>query len=633
VASAVGRLQPETDFEKGVRRFGLMMTQITLLIVVLIFPIGLILGRPLLESLLFSAALAVGLAPELLPAVVSVTLARGAQKLAGAGVLVRRLVAIENLGAMNVLCTDKTGTLTKGSVSLDLATDALGKQSDATLLWASINAGLQGGISNPLDDAIIAARPSPSTGRKLGEIPYDFERQRLSVLVERDGERLLICKGAVSSVTGRCSGYRNGSKLLPFNEAAVTRQQQRVAEWAQAGYRVLAVATKPMKDGEALSPASEGDLILEGYLLFSDPLKAGVAGVVGDLSRIGVRLKMITGDNRYVAQHVAQAAGIASDDILTGTVIAGMTDRTLHHRVVQADVFAEITPDQKERIVNALRRNGKVVGYLGDGINDAPALRAADLGISVDTALPAAKEAADVVLLKPDLNVLKDGIIVGRMAFANTLKYIAITTSANLGNMISMAVASLFLPFLPMLAKQILLNNALSDLPMLAISTDRVDDAVLKRAGRWDFRSLLRSMLVFGLLSSVFDFVTFGVLLFVFHTQESMFQTGWFVISLLTELVIILVMRTRGPAVASLPSRLLVSIGMLVFLVAVALPYLPFAGALGLVPLPIEVLAALAAILLVYGLASEALKRRGDRWPLKRRRGPREAATTRFRHP
>jgi Mg2+-importing ATPase len=376
-----------------------------------------------------------------------------------------------------------------------------------------------------------------------------------------------------------------------------------------------------MNDGEDLSLAHEADLVLEGYLLFSDPLKATVAGVVSDLLRIGVRLKMITGDNRYVARHVAKAAGIAAEDILTGAAIGEMSDRALRRRVLQVDVFAEITPDQKERIVSALRRSGNVVGYLGDGINDAPALRAADLGISVDTALAAAKEAADVVLLKPDLNVLKDGIILGRTAFANTLKYIAITTSANLGNMISMAVASLFLPFLPMLAKQILLNNSLSDLPMLAISTDQVDDAVLQRPGRWDFRALMRSMLAFGILSSVFDFVTFGFLLMVVHANESTFQTGWFVVSLLTELVVILVMRTRDPSLASFPSRLLVSIAGLVFLVAVGLPYLPFSGALGLVPLPIEVMAALAAIVLTYGLASEALKRRADRWPFHGRRG------------
>jgi len=612
IASSVAKLEPETSFAKGVRGFGLLMTQVMLVIIALIFPVNLVLGRPLLDSLLFSAALAVGLTPELLPAIVTVTLARGAQKLAKAGVLVRRLVAIENLGAVDVLCTDKTGTLTEGTVRLDRACDPSGAPSNEALEWAYLNASLQTGLPNPLDDAInrAAAGLNKKAYEKRDEVPYDFDRKRLSVLVSGPKGNLLVCKGAVASILPICSCIRAGAQSRPLTEVRRKVEEKNLKSWSAQGFRVLAVALKSMGESIACDRPDEVDLTLVGYLLFSDPPKPGIAETIAALGKRGVRLKIITGDNRYVAAHLATLVGVASRHVVTGHELARLTDRALMRRAANIDVFAEVTPDQKERIVTALRRSGKVVGYLGDGINDAPALRAADLGISVDTAIEAAKEAADIVLLRRDLNVLLEGMVIGRTAFANTLKYIAITTSANLGNMVSMAIASLFLPFLPLLAAQILLNNSLTDLPMLAVSTDKVDPEVIDRPGKWDFHALIRSMLGFGLVSSFFDGATFILLMVAFQADESLFQTAWFIESLFTELAIVMVMRTLKPFYQSLPSPLLTVTSIAVAVTAFCLPYLPFAAALGFRPLSPQLIAGLVAIVVAYVATSEALKGR-----------------------
>lgn len=622
IVSAVGKLEPETSFARGVRRFGLLMTQIMMVMTALIFPINLLLGRPLLDSLLFSVALAVGLAPELLPAIVTVTLARGAQKLAKSGVLVRRLVAIENLGAMDVLCTDKTGTLTEGVVKLVRACDASGAASPETLKWAILNASLQTGLPNPLDEAIIggATGVDIEAYEKHDEVPYDFERKRLSVLVSGPEGNWLICKGAVAAILPVCARVRAGDQSQSLTGPRRKAEERRLEKWSAQGYRVLAVAVKAMGANLECDRPDEAELTLLGYLLFSDPPKPAVAETIAALEERGVRLKIVTGDNRYVAAHIAAEVGIPPRHVMTGGELAELTDRALARRAPNVDIFAEVTPDQKERIVAALRRSHKVVGYLGDGINDTPALRAADLGISVDTAVEAAKEAADIVLLRRDLNVLLDGIVIGRTAFANTLKYITITTSANLGNMISMAVASLFLPFLPLLAAQILLNNLMSDLPMLAISTDKVDADVLVKPGRWDLPALMRSMLRFGLLSSAFDGLTFALLLLVFRADAALFQTGWFLVSLLTELAIVVVMRTRKPFYGSLPSPLLIATSIGVAALALSLPYLPLAEPLGFRPLPLPLALTLLGITLAYATSSEILKlRNGAAQHLRRR--------------
>jgi P-type Mg2+ transporter len=611
IAASSSGVGENTSFARGVRRFGLLMTQTMVVIVLIVLPVNLLLQRPLIESVLFAAALAVGLTPELLPAIVTVTLARGARRLAASGVLVKRLVAIENLGAMDVLCTDKTGTLTEGALAVSSFEGVDGGGSARVAACAWLNARHQTGLPNPMDEAILA-QPGPTGGtwRKLGEIAYDFERKRLSVAIDDGSGPMLVCKGAVDGILSLCADAEIDGALRPFDDALKAAEEARVAAWCNAGLRALAVATRRLAPDTALDPGAEVGLTLVGYVLFADPIKAGVSETIGRLRERGVALKIITGDNRYVAAHVAAAVGLSTRRVLTGEDLLHLNRRRLQQRLTSVDVFAEVTPDQKERIIEAFRLAGHVVGYMGDGINDAPALRAADLGISVEGAVEAAREAADVVLLRQDLGVLLDGVVNGRASFANTLKYVAITTSANLGNMLSMAVASMALPFLPMLAKQILINNFLSDLPLLAVSTDSVDEQVLERPGRWDFRELLGSMLGFGLVSSLFDAMTFATLLLLYGDTPALVQTGWFVESLLSELAIVFVMRTRLGIFSSRPGGWLLGISVVVALCGVALPYLPFSAATGLVPLPLPVLLGLFAIVLAYGGASELLKRR-----------------------
>lgn len=613
IAAALERQIPETGFARGIRHFGYLMTEIMLAIVILVFFANLMLHRPLMESLLFSLALAVGLTPELLPAIISVTLARGARAMAANGVIVRRLDAIENLGSMDVLCTDKTGTLTEGVIHLDRWLDVDGNPSTDVLLWARLNATLQTGLKNPLDEAIAGAPgegASSAAFTKVDEIPYDFIRKRLSVVVRtRDAEDLLITKGAVLNVLATCGFVSTAKGLEPLDESQRAAIDEKFRRWSADGYRVLGLAIRRFESRKTFSRKDEIDLVFAGFLLFLDPPKEGVKETLAELAHRGIAVKVISGDNRYVAAHLAQAVGLHANRIMTGEELSKLTKSALFAGVQHTDLFVEIDPNQKERIVQALRSRGNVVGYLGDGINDAPALHEADIGISVDTAVDVAREAADIILLKQDLGVLVRGVDDGRKTFANTMKYISITTSANFGNMISMAVASLFLPFLPLLAKQILLNNFLSDVPSLAIASDNVDTDQLRRPRHWDIQFVRRFMISFGLVSSLFDFATFAFLLFFAHVTEAAFQTAWFVESLLTELAIVLIVRTHRVFWASRPSPLLAWLTLGVGVVAIMIPYLPFAAWFGFVPLALPVLAGLVAITALYLLASEATKR------------------------
>jgi Mg2+-importing ATPase len=611
IATLSAATEPDTAFAQGIRRFGFIMMRVMIVITFVVLPINLLSGRPVLDSLLFAAALAVGLTPELLPAIVTITLARGARRLAKFGVLVKRLVAIENLGAMDVLCTDKTGTLTEGTLTLVQSTRGDGVPDPEVGRLAMLNALLQSGLGNPLDDALqAAADPLLVRPDKLGEVPYDFERKRLSVAIAAPEGPQLITKGAVSAMLAVATQIVTASGVVAVTPALRALEDARLAQWSDEGYRVIAVATRPLAAPRAPTLADESDMVLRGYLLFADPIKPGVADTVALLNARGIQLKLITGDNRHAALHVARLAGLTDAKVMDGEALMRLTPRALARAVLRHQVFAEVTPDLKEALVAALRKSGDVVGFLGDGINDAPALRAADLGISVDSAVDAAREAADVVLLKRDLSVLLEGVLAGRQSFANTLKYISITTSANLGNMISMALASLFLPFLPLLAKQILVNNFLSDLPLMAVSTDRVDDAVLEGPGRWDFRRLVRGMIGFGLVSSLFDGLTMGLLLYLHEGAEPLFQTGWFLESLLTEIAIVFVMRTRKSAFSSRPGGLLVALSVAVAALAVALPYLPIARIIGLEPLPLTTLVLVTGIVVAYAGATDLVKRR-----------------------
>jgi Mg2+-importing ATPase len=612
IASTIAHVAPETDFARGVRRFGYLMTEIMLVIVILVFFANLLLHRPAVDSLLFSLALAVGLTPELLPAIISVTLARGARAMAANGVIVRRLDAIENLGSMDLLCTDKTGTLTEGVIHLDACLDIAGTDAPQVRLWALLNATLQTGMANPLDEAIAAGKgPDDDLAAyaKVDEIPYDFIRKRLSVIVREAGhEDLMICKGAVQTVVEACSSVLDAGAAVPLDDAQAKAIDEKVRTWSGQGYRVLGLAVRRFPGQAGYRHENEAGLAFAGFLLFLDPPKAGMADTLKALAGRGIKVKVITGDNRYVAAHLAETIGLRHRRILTGGEVSGLTKEALIRRVTQNDIFAEIDPNQKERIIAALRRHGHVVGYLGDGINDAPALHEADVGISVDGAVDVAREAADMILLQRDLGVLLRGIDDGRKTFANTMKYISITTSANFGNMISMAFASLALPFLPLLAPQILLNNFLSDVPSLAIATDNVDPDQVHTPRRWDIAFVRRFMVTFGLVSSLFDFITFAFLLLVARATEQVFQTGWFVESLITELAIVLVVRTRKPFWRSRPSALISWLTLAIAIFAIAIPALPSADWFGFVPLPLPVVAGLIAITLAYIAASEAAK-------------------------
>jgi P-type Mg2+ transporter len=607
VAARLAAPPPESEFARGVRQFGGMLMRVMIVMVLFVLVVNQLLGRAPLDSLLFAVALAVGLTPELLPAIVSVTLARGAREMARRGVIVRRLDAIEDLGGIDVLCTDKTGTLTEGVITLDAAVDPQGRPSAAVERLAFLNAALETGIDNPLDAAIVAAGErnglSAAGARKVDEIPYDFIRKRLTIVLE-DGDaagHLIVTKGAFANVLAACT----------IEPALRSSCEAYYREKSAEGFRVLAVASRRCAPRERYAREDEAAMQLEGFLLFFDPPKAGAARIIAELAALGIGIKVITGDNRYVSAHLARAVGLDAGAMLTGEEINGLKDESLWHLAGRTVLFVEVDPQQKERIVNALQRTGHSVGYLGDGINDAPALHAADVGISVEKAVDVARESADVVLLRHDLNVLRRGVRDGRATFANTLKYISITTSANFGNMVSMALATPLLPFLPLAAKQILLNNFLSDLPSIAISTDRVDAERLASAQRWDVAAVRRFMIAFGLLSTAFDLLAFALLLFAFKADEATFQTAWFVISLLTELAVLLVLRTHGPAWRSAPSRLLLWSTLAVVACALLLPYTGTLAVLfGFVPLSWSLLLAALLIVIAYIVATEAAKLR-----------------------
>jgi Mg2+-importing ATPase len=618
IAARLGRRPPETDFARGLRHFGGLLMRVMLLVVLFVLVVNQAADRPLAESLLFAVALAVGLSPELLPAIVSVTLSAGARHLARGGVLVRRLESIENLGSMDVLCTDKTGTLTTGVMTLESTADPYGVASSEVRKLAFLNAALETGIENPLDAALVTmgrAEGLQTEGvRKVDEIPYDFHRRRLTIVVEESGSagrHMLITKGAFANVLEVCDTVADASGERPVDDAA----HAALSAWFEAqgarGSRVLALATRVVDAKPSYVREDESAMTFRGFLCFLDPPKPGAARAIAALAERGVSVKVVSGDNRYVTAHLASLVGLQQTAMLTGEQVAQMRDEALWHEAPLTDLFVEIDPQQKERIVRALQRAGHAVGYLGDGINDAPALHAADVGISVDDAVDVARESADVVLLRPDLDMLRQGLEDGRRSFANTLKYISITTSANFGNMISMALVMPFMPFLPLLPKQVLLNNLLSDLPSVALSTDNVDAAQARVPQRWDLRRLQRFMVVFGLASSAFDLLTFAVLLLVIRAGPEEFRSAWFVVSLLTELAVVFVLRSPGPALRSRPGSLLVWTSVAMSAVCLALPYTgPFAALLGFTPLPWPLLAFSLAVVLAYAATTELLKRR-----------------------
>ncbi len=617
---------PETEFERGLSKFGYFLMEVTLILVVLIFLANVYLHRPVLESFLFSLALAVGLTPQLLPAIVSVNLARGAKKMAKKQVIVKRLPAIENFGSMNVFCTDKTGTLTEGEVKIHSAVDGLGKESDKVLLYIYLNAASASGYVNAIDAAIREYKKFDISGYdKLDELPYDFNRKRLSILFKKakntvlkspqveesfktDSTHLIITKGALKNILDICSTVETAEgKIIDIADQQEKLHQQAV-DLGSKGFRVLGVAYRDF-DRDTLSKDDETKMIFLGYLALFDPPKVGIADTLKELEMLGITPKMITGDSKAVAISIIQQVGLPEPKTLTGSELDKLSDEALIHRVQYTNVFAEVEPNQKERIIIALKKAGNVVGYLGDGINDASALHAADVGISVESAVDVAKEAADIVLMAKDLNVLVAGVKEGRVTFANTLKYVFMATSANFGNMFSMAGISLFLPFLPLLPSQILLTNLLTDFPELTIATDRVDKELVSKPRRMDIKFIRNFMIVFGLLSSIFDYLTFGALLLLLHAQPEQFRTGWFLESVISASLVVLVVRTRQSIFRSKPGKYLFMATLATIGVTIIIPWTPLGTLLGFQPLPLNFMLVLGAIVVLYVTAAENVKR------------------------
>ena len=610
VSASLRLRPPETEFERGVRRFGYLLMEVTLILVIAIFAINVYFARPVLESFLFSLALAVGLTPQLLPAIITINLAHGAKRMAVEKVIVKRLAAIENFGSMNVLCCDKTGTLTEGQVRVHAGEDPAGQDNDKVLFYAYLNAYFETGFTNPIDAAIRSHRQWELTGyQKLDEIPYDFARRRLSVLVQKDDANLLITKGAVPNILEICSKAQTADGAVKDLELEREVIEQRFQLLGSQGFRALGVAYRDVGPETRITKDHEADMIFLGFLVFSDPVKAGVADAIRELKQLGISLKIISGDNRRVAAYVSREVGLIDANILTGSELQDVGNEALLVVARDVDVFAEVEPNQKERIILALKKSGNVVGFMGDGINDASALHGADVGISVDSAVDVAKEAADIVLLEKNLEVLVDGVQEGRKTFANTLKYVFMATSANFGNMFSMAGASLFLPFLPLLPKQILLTNLLTDLPEMAIATDRVDAELVKEPRRWDIKFIRKFMITFGVVSSVFDFVTFGALLFLLRANVDRFRTGWFMESVVSASLVVLIIRTRQPFFKSIPGAPLWIATLLVVMGTVILPYTGLNWLFGFTPMPVEFLVVLAGILVLYIIAAEVAKK------------------------
>jgi P-type Mg2+ transporter len=611
IASALAANVPPTALEDGVRHLGLLILRLTIFLTLFVLLAHLASNRPAMQSILFAVALAVGLTPELLPMVMTVTLARGAKRMALQKVIVKRLSAIHDLGAMDVLCVDKTGTLTEAKITLADSVDWQGRKSDRVLELARINSHFQTGVRSALDDAILAGQiDSPACVRR-GELPFDFKRRCASVLAEHAGETFLVTKGAPEAVLSRAVAIEVDGLAHPLDESWRSRLDEEQQRLNTQGFRLLGVATRSIPASQAgLTLADESDLTFIGFCVFADPPKSDAAKAVADLAALGVKLKVISGDQAAVVQHVAEAVGLAHESILTGAEIAQLTDVGLAAKVEQVDLFARVDPDQKKRIIEALRNRGHVTGFLGDGINDAPAIHAAHVGLSVDGATDVARAAADMILLASDLNVLAEGVREGRRTFANILKYVRMGTSSNFGNMLSMALASIVLPFLPLLPLQILLNNLLYDLSEIGIPFDSVDAEDTARPHAWDMKAILRFTIVMGIISSVFDAATFLILLKGFGTDAAQFQTGWFLESIATQILVIFLIRTRRVPWRATPAHIaliVTSLGALAAALLIATG--PLKYLFGFVPLSWPLMGALAAVTVAYLVAAETAKR------------------------
>ncbi|QJD31027.1 magnesium-translocating P-type ATPase [Methylococcus geothermalis] len=613
IAETIQRRPPPTAFEHGTRQFGLLLVRITLLLVLFVLFVNTFFGRPWLDTFLFAVALAVGLTPELLPMVVSVTLSRGALRMAEKKVIVKRLAAIHDLGSMDVLCTDKTGTLTEAHIRLEKYVDAEGKDCRRVIELAYLNSYFETGLRSPLDEAILDHQEIDVSGwTKIDEVPFDFERRRVSVLVADGKRRLVVVKGAPEDILSLSIGYLadDTDGVQPLDAAAHARLARLFGALSDDGFRVLGIAFRDvdLTHGHAVVD-DESELVFAGFAAFLDPPKATASETLAELAGGGVEVKIVTGDNERVTQHLCRELGVPVRGVLKGPELADMDDHALAAVVDKVNLFCRVTPQQKNRIILALKQRGRVVGFLGDGINDAPPLHTADVSLSVDGAVDVAKEAADMILLEHDLRVLHHGVMEGRRTFGNIMKYIMMGTSSNFGNMFSMAGASLWLPFLPMLPTQILLNNFLYDTSEVPIPLDRVDEEFMARPRHWDMNFIRNFMLTLGPVSSLFDFLTFYLMLDVFQASQALFQTGWFVESLATQVLVIFLIRTRRAPFRSPSHPALLATAVVVVGVAVVLPFTPLGPYFGFEPLPGAFFTVLMGIVVMYLTAVEVIKR------------------------
>jgi P-type Mg2+ transporter len=615
----VGRA-PETEFERGLRRFGFLITQVALVLVIFVFftnaflkPVVSHQEADILESLLFAVALAVGLTPELLPMIVSVNLSRGALEMSKKDVIVKRLASIQNFGNMDVLCTDKTGTLTENVITLVLHVDVEGRDSEKVLLYAFVNSYHETGLKSPLDDAVLKFEQLNVKGfEKFDEVPFDFIRRRVSIIVNHGKTRLMICKGALDEIVAVCSRVELESEIVDLTSEHLKKLRDHYHRLSAQGFRVLGVSFKEPQEKSTYSVKDETDMIFLGFLAFMDPPKQSAKESLTLLKKAGIELKILTGDNELVTKKVCEQLGFEISGIVVGREVARLQDAALARVVEKANVFAGVSPSQKDRIMSTLKKNGHVVGFLGDGINDATSMHTADVGISVDNAVDVAKESADIILLRKDLTVLSAGAMEGRKTFGNTMKYILMGISSNFGNMFSAAGASVFLPFVPMLPTQILLNNMLYDISESTIPTDNVDQEYIQKPKRLDTTYIRNFMLFFGPISSIFDFLTFFVMLQVFngYVNISLFRTAWFVESLCTQTLVIFAIRTRkSPFYKSRPNMALLISSLIVVAVALILPLTPLGIPFELVAPPLEFFVILAGFVVAYLVLVEILKR------------------------
>jgi Mg2+-importing ATPase len=597
----------ETKFEKGIKDFGYFLMKITLVLSIFILVVNLLNHKGVIESALFALALAVGMAPELLPAITTIAMSAGAKRMLTKKVIVKKLASIQNLGEVNLLCTDKTGTITEGAIIVAGTVDGLGTDNEFVKELAHWNAFFETGYTNPIDDAIKKLQFETKTNAvKLDEVPYDFIRKRLSIAIKTDAEKLLISKGAFNTIISICTTVRLSNGSIQNMEQHQAEIENKYEEFGIRGLRSIGICYKNI-NSNSIVKEDETAMIFAGFILLEDPVKKGITETIEELKKLQVHLKIISGDNKNVAKSIALKIGIIDPIVMTGEELFSTSPEALQHLVRKTHIFAEVEPQQKEHIIQALRKT-YTVAYVGDGINDVSALTAADIGISVENAVDVAREAADFVLMEKDLAVIIDGIKEGRKTFANTLKYIFINTGSTFGNMFSVAIASLLLPFLPMLPKQILLTNFITDFPYLTIASDNVDQEQLNKPGKWNLKFIRNYMIIFGIHSSLFDVITFLILYYVLKVKESAFQTAWFVESILTELFILFIIRTHKNFFKSKPGEYLFILSILGLIITISLPYLPIASTIGLSPLPFFNMGIMLIIVLVYIITADLLK-------------------------